>query len=63
MSALLREILQWLCPHQFSWPHCGMDGQDYQICLHCGTVYGYDVTKMRRTKRLDLFTGAMSRPR
>jgi hypothetical protein len=60
MSALLQQILQWLCPHRFSWPHSGIHGQDYQVCLHCGTAFEHDVTKMRRTKRLDLFTGAMS---
>jgi hypothetical protein len=38
-----------------------MDGQDYQVCLDCGTVYGYDVNKMWQTKRLDLYTCAMSR--
>jgi hypothetical protein len=62
MSALLKQILQWLCPHRFSWPHSGIHGQDYQVCLNCGTAFEYDVTKMRRTKRLALYTGAMSRP-
>ena len=61
MSALLKQISQWLCPHRFSWPHSGKEGQDYQVCLNCGAVYGYDVDKMRRTKRLTLYTGAMSR--
>jgi hypothetical protein len=61
MSAFLKQISQWLCPHRFSWPHSGNEGQDYQVCLNCGAVYGYDVDKMRRTKRLALYTGAMSR--
>jgi hypothetical protein len=59
--ALLKQILRLLCSHRFSWPHSGTDGQDYQICLNCGTVYGYDMNKMRRTKRLALYTGALSR--
>jgi hypothetical protein len=63
MSALLKQIFQWLCPHRYSWPHSGTDGQDYQICLNCGTVYEYDVSQMRRTKRLVLSSGTMSRPR
>jgi hypothetical protein len=63
MSALLKQISQWFCSHRFTWPHSGVDGQDYQVCLECGAVYGYDVDRMRRTKRLDLYTGAMSRPR
>ena len=61
MSAFLKQFLQWLCPHRFSWPHSGIDGRDYQICLRCGTAFEYDVTKMRRTGRLVLPTGAMSR--
>jgi hypothetical protein len=47
MSALLKQILGWLCPHRFSWPHSGVDGQDYQVCLFCGTAFEYDVTTMR----------------
>ncbi len=61
MSVFLRRISQWLCSHQFSWPHCGVAGQDYQVCLRCGVVYEYDVHTMRRTKRLDLDTDAVSR--
>jgi hypothetical protein len=63
MSALLKKLSRWFCSHRFSWPHSRVDGQDYQVCLDCGAEYGYDVNKMRRTRRLDLYTGAMSRPR
>ncbi len=61
MSALLKQISQWFCQHRFSWPRSGAQGQDYQVCLNCGAVYGYDVEKMRRTGRVVLPTGAMSR--
>jgi len=50
MSApLLERLLEKLCPHQFSWPHSGSDGQDYQVCLICGTAFSYDWGTMRRT--------------
>jgi hypothetical protein len=52
MSVLLGRILRWLCPHRFSWPHSGAQGQDYQVCLLCGTAFEYDTTNMRRTGRL-----------
>ena len=52
MSVLLRRILRWLCPHRFSWPHSGAQGQDYQVCLLCGTAFEYDTANMRRTGRL-----------
>ena len=61
MSALLHQILRYLCPHRFSWPHSGIDGHDYQVCLLCGSAYEYDWTTMRRTGRLVLPSGAMSR--
>jgi hypothetical protein len=61
MSALLKQILRFLCPHRFSWPHSGIHGQDYQVCLRCGTAFEYDTTAMRRTGRVVLPTGAMSR--
>lgn len=38
-----------LCPHRFSWPHSGVHGRDYQVCLICGAIYEYDWTTMRRT--------------
>jgi hypothetical protein len=51
-SGVLKRLFQWLCPHRFSWPHSGMGGQDYQVCLLCGTAYEYDWTTMRRTGRV-----------
>jgi hypothetical protein len=52
MSALLKHIVRWFCPHRFSWPHSGSQGQDYQVCLLCGTAFEYDMTNMRRTGRV-----------
>jgi hypothetical protein len=54
MSQFLKRLFARLCPHRFSWPHSGLYGQDYQVCLICGTVFGYDWTNMRRTGRLAL---------
>jgi hypothetical protein len=51
--ALLNLLLAKLCPHRFSWPH-SVHGQDYQVCLICGTTYEYDVRTMRRVRRLNL---------
>jgi hypothetical protein len=51
-AQFLKRLLGRLCPHQFSWPHSGIHGQDYQVCLICGTAYGYDWTTMRRTGQL-----------
>jgi hypothetical protein len=48
----LKQLLATFCRHQFSWPHSGVHGQDYQVCLVCGTVYEYDWVTMRRTRRL-----------
>ena len=50
---LVKLILQKLCSHRFSWPHCGVDGQDYQVCLICGATYEYDLVTMRRVRRLE----------
>lgn len=61
MFALLKQISQWFCRHRFSWPHSGTQGEDYQVCLRCGAVYGYDVARMQRTKRVDLHTGVANR--
>lgn len=50
MSApFFARLLEKLCPHQFSWPHSGGNGQDYQVCLICGTAFAYDWSTMRRT--------------
>lgn len=48
-SPLLTRLLEKLCPHQFSWPHSGGNGQHYQVCLICGTTFAYDWVTMRRT--------------
>jgi hypothetical protein len=45
----LKQLFAKLCPHRFSWPHSGVQGRDYQVCLICGTAYEYDWTTMRRT--------------
>jgi len=51
-APLLNRIIEKLCPHRFSWPHSGAHGQDYQVCLICGSAYEYDWITMRRTGRL-----------
>jgi hypothetical protein len=50
-KGLLSIVLEKLCPHRFSWPH-NAHGQDYQVCLICGTTYEYDWGTMRRIRRL-----------
>jgi hypothetical protein len=50
-SSFLSLLLQKLCPHRFSWPH-NSHGQDYQVCVICGTAYEYDWVRMRRMRRL-----------
>lgn len=49
---LINRIIEKLCPHRFSWPHSGANGQDYQVCLICGSAYEYDLIEMRRTGRV-----------
>lgn len=51
-SGFLKQFLQKFCRHEFSWPHSGAHGQDYQVCVICGTIYEYDWVSMRRTRRL-----------
>ncbi len=51
-TKFLKRLLEIFCRHQFSWPHSGVYGQNYQVCVLCGTVYGYDWIAMRRTRRL-----------
>jgi len=53
MARFLYLFLQKLCPHRFSWPH-SVHGQDYQVCVICGTAYEYDWTTMRRVRRLTI---------
>ena len=48
----LKQLLEVFCRHEFSWPHSGVCGQDYQVCMRCGAVYEYDLATMRRTRRL-----------
>lgn len=48
----LKRLLGTFCTHRFSWPHNGVHGQSYQVCLICGLAYEYDCTAMRRTGRL-----------
>ena len=50
-NRFLKRILEVFCRHQFTWPHSGVCGQDYQVCLLCGAVYEYDWGTMRRTRR------------
>jgi hypothetical protein len=57
-TQFLKRLFGKLCPHRFSWPHSGSHGQDYQVCLICGTAFGYDWSTMRRTGPLALPTYA-----
>ena len=41
------------CRHQFSWPRRDEEGENYQVCVHCGARYSYDWTTMRRVALLD----------
>lgn len=65
MTGFLQRLIENLCPHRFSWPHSGTHGQDYQVCLICGTAFGYDWTTMRRTGPIALptATGAIGVPK
>ncbi len=40
------------CQHQFAWPRRAENGDYYQLCVTCGSKYGYDWKKMRRTARV-----------
>jgi len=51
-GTFLQRIFEMCCRHNFSWPHNGVHGQAYQVCLLCGAVYAYDCAEMRRTGRL-----------
>jgi hypothetical protein len=59
---LLTRLLEMLCRHEFSWPHTGAEGHDYQVCLLCGAAYEFDCTTMRRTGRLAVPPGPRSGP-
>ncbi len=53
----LERLFGEFCSHRFSWPRLSDDGQHYQICLICGTAYGYDWKTMQRTDRLLVTNG------
>ena len=53
----LERLVGELCPHRFTWPRLSGNGQHYQICLICGTTYGYDWKRMQRTDRLLVANG------
>lgn len=55
---LLERLFGEFCSHRFTWPRLGGNGQHYQICLTCGTAYGYDWKRMQRTDRLLVTKGA-----
>jgi hypothetical protein len=52
MATILKKLLQTFCRHEFSWPHSGVYGHDYQVCVRCGAMYEYDWETMRRTRRM-----------
>jgi hypothetical protein len=60
---LLTRIFELFCRHEFSWPHNGAHGQDYQVCVVCGAVYEFDCATMRRTRRLAEVPGMTSASR
>ena len=51
-AKFLKRVFEIFCRHEFSWPHSGVHGQDYQVCMRCGAVYEYDWAAMRRTHRV-----------
>jgi hypothetical protein len=51
---LWSRVMEMFCSHNFSWPHIGAHGQDYQVCVSCGATYAYDWTTMRRTGRIEV---------
>jgi len=55
---LLQRLLQRTCSHCFSWPRIDAVGRHYQICLRCGSAYGYDWNGMRQTGRLEALPAA-----
>lgn len=59
MSGELIGRLLFSCKHQFSWPRQAEDGQHYQVCVHCGTTYKYDWSRMRRIARVPSATATV----
>lgn len=51
-TPFLTRLLQSCCRHNFSWPHTGSHGHDYQVCVLCGAAYEYDWSTMKRTRRI-----------
>jgi hypothetical protein len=51
-TPFLTRLLQSCCRHNFSWPHNGSQGHDYQVCVLCGAAYEYDWSTMKRTRRI-----------
>lgn len=54
MSGDFISRLLFSCRHQFSWPRRAENGDYYQVCVHCGTEYRYDWSKMRRTEQVSV---------
>ncbi len=52
MSGDFISRLLFSCRHQFSWPRRADNGDYYQVCVHCGTEYRYDWSKMRRVEQV-----------
>jgi hypothetical protein len=50
-TKLIRGFL-FRCRHQFTWPRSDDMGKNYQVCVHCGAMYSYDWSTMRRVARL-----------
>jgi len=54
MSGDFISRLLFSCRHQFSWPRRTETGEYYQVCVHCGTEYRYDWSKMRRVEQVSV---------
>lgn len=54
MSGDFISRLLFSCNHQFSWPRRSESGEYYQVCVHCGTEYRYDWSKMRRVEEVSV---------
>ena len=54
MSGDFISRLLFSCNHQFSWSRRSESGDYYQVCVHCGTEYRYDWSKMRRVEEVSV---------
>lgn len=54
MSGDFISRLLFSCRHQFSWPRRADNGDYYQVCVHCGTEYRYDWSKMQRVEPVSI---------